>query len=130
MGTSGKIRKFWDGASRNMINYAFIDEDGIIKNISIFEDMVDNIKNFIDSQNIVFEGKIIDAIPCSIDEKFCIIGSRWNGTSFELIQPYPSWKWDSLLEQWVAPVIHPHEILGYDGINYLWDEDNLRWIEG
>jgi hypothetical protein len=50
------------------------------------------------------------------------IGYNYNGTSFYLPQPYPSWTLDAELK-WVAPIQKPD-----DGQKYKWDESIQNWV--
>ena len=39
-------------------------------------------------------------------------------------QPYPSWVYNPMQKQWVAPVPYPN-----DGKRYRWDEATTSWVE-
>lgn len=54
-------------------------------------------------------------------------GEPWIGWTLEeegwrRPSPYPSWTWDSGINEWVSPVEYPE-----DGLDYLWDEESLSW---
>lgn len=42
-----------------------------------------------------------------------------------LRQPYPSWVFDEVLQDYVAPI--PCELCGTDGKIRYWNEDTLSW---
>ena len=44
-------------------------------------------------------------------------------------QPYPSWTWKKSFRNWVTPVKHPWDKVGYEtNIEYEWDEELLNWV--
>lgn len=50
------------------------------------------------------------------------VGGTWNGTHFRPYQPFPSWNWSDVNNQWEAPVGMPT-----DGF-WNWDEAGLQWV--
>lgn len=111
-----------------MTEYAIIDGSNIIKNIIYFDDDENNIDVFLDAQKIIISDENAQAIKIEPHHKFTFIGAKYNDEQFEIIQPYPSWKWDSLIEQWIAPEPHPYEIYGNDSIEYIWNEEEQKWL--
>jgi len=86
-----------------MKNFAFLDNDNVVLNISLGQD--DWLK----------EGWI----SCP---DFCGIGSTYNKAEdiFITPQPYPSWTREGSF--WNAPVEYPS-----DGKRYSWNEENQSW---
>ena len=91
-----------------MANYAHITEaavDDMISADAEFISILDNASEWVDTTGY------------SVG-----IGYNYNGTSFYLPQPFPSWTLDSNLK-WIAPVAKPT-----DGQKYKWDEANQEWV--
>jgi hypothetical protein len=47
------------------------------------------------------------------------------GDAFYHPQPYPSWKLDKTIWDWVSPVPVPEPV---DGSAWIWDEPTLSWV--
>ena len=41
-------------------------------------------------------------------------------------QPYPSWRYESNIKEWIAPVSYPQDRPS-DEEQYVWDEENQSW---
>jgi hypothetical protein len=93
-------------------DYAFI-KDGIVINTVVIEDpseeLFDQCKNTFNLDHVI-----------KTTEK-AVIGSSWNGLTFILPQPHPSWILNEQ-EDWEAPTPMPT-----DGGRYQWVEDDLNW---
>jgi hypothetical protein len=42
-------------------------------------------------------------------------------------QPYPSWSWDDVNQQWIAETHYNEETNQYDQ-NWVWDTSTLTWV--
>lgn len=90
-----------------MSNYVHITNglvDDMIAADAEFISILDNASEWVDTTGLVVS-----------------IGYNYNGTSFYLPQPYPSWTLDAELK-WVAPIQKPD-----DGQKYKWDESIQNW---
>jgi hypothetical protein len=96
-------------------DYAFI-KDGIVVNTVVIEDaseeLFDECKNTFNLDHVI-----------KTTEK-AVIGSAWNGLTFILPQPYPSWILNEE-EDWEAPIPMP---INQDKA-YSWNEETLSWHE-
>lgn len=110
-----------------MVNYAFLNNENIVENILVFDSEVEDMSPFLESQNLVFEGRITQVIKVESIHKHCAIGAKFENNNFTPIKPHNSWMWDDLLETWIAPVPHPMELNAADRSPYLWNEESLSW---
>jgi len=59
-----------------------------------------------------------------LHKNYAGIGFTWDGIGFSRPQPFPSWSMDSETYLWSAPTPIPT-----DGKLYLWNEEQLVWVE-
>jgi hypothetical protein len=59
-----------------------------------------------------------------LHKNYAGIGYTFDGTGFAAPQPYASWTLDESSYVWQAPVSMPE-----DGKPYVWNEDDLAWVE-
>lgn len=90
-----------------MPNYVIHDGEKVV-NACVADD-IDAVKNTTDLQVMESDGN--PWIGWTLEEE------GWREPS-----PHPSWTWDSVKKEWVAPVPYPE-----DGMVYLWDEESLSW---
>ena len=91
-------------------------ENGIVKNVIVAD------KEFIDTQS----GTWIETTKdYSLHGKYAGIGDTYDVIKNKFIpkQPYQSWVLN-INNGWESPVPYP-----VDGLNYLWDELTLSWVE-
>jgi hypothetical protein len=93
-----------------MANYAVI-EEGLVVNVIVA-----------DSKEIAEEVTGKTCIEYT-EENPSGIDWTWDGTSFIMPQPYPSWILNSD-KIWEAPVAKPS-----DDKNYVWNEETTSWQE-
>jgi len=115
-----------------MANYANV-ENGIVKEVIVVDNSIENPQNFIVNQLGIqgtwiqtsyntYGGKhLFGGTP--INMNYAGIGYTWDGTGFAKPQPYPSWTLDKTTYLWNAPTPMPT-----DENNYRWDEETLSWL--
>jgi hypothetical protein len=59
-----------------------------------------------------------------LHKNYAGIGYTFDGVGFAPPQPYPSWSFNNETYLYDAPTPMPT-----DGKSYLWNEDNLEWVE-
>jgi hypothetical protein len=59
-----------------------------------------------------------------LHKNYAGIGYTFDGVGFAPPQPYPSWAFNNETYLYDAPTPMPT-----DGKSYLWNEDNLEWVE-
>jgi len=101
-------------------NHAFIDENNIVINVAVFDENAHNSQLIEDVQQSLSAKQAI----CCCTFGMAQVGSIWTGTEFIPPSPYPSWIWDVIKKEWVAPISEP-----IDGGMYRWDEPTKSWIE-
>jgi hypothetical protein len=67
----------------------------------------------------------LDAIILA-DNMAVVIGAAYNGKTFVVDKPYPSWVWNSTLGSFEAPVAKPTTQLEKTQ-GYVWDESTNSW---
>jgi hypothetical protein len=97
------------------VNYAFI-KDGFVVNVAVFEDptdpqLLEDFKQEFSLDSIVLATNTSD------------VGGEYDGETFWLLQPYPSWVKDQDIKNWTAPVPYPS-----DNNYYIWNEETVSWI--
>ena len=112
-----------------MVNYAFIDSNNKVINITVFEEEPDQatLTTFIELEGTVHNTTVVDAIKITDVHAKCKIGDTWTTEVFMPEQPYPSWVWNEVDWAWIPPVLHPHAVTGFDFIEYEWDEATTSW---
>jgi hypothetical protein len=60
-------------------------------------------------------------------KQYAGVGFTYDGTNDVFIcpQPFPSWKLDKTIWDWVSPVPVPEPV---DGSAWIWDEPTLSWV--
>jgi hypothetical protein len=110
------------------MKYAIINQNGIVENVIEFEEEVQDITPFLDSQKVVFNNDALTAVLITPEHTMYGVGQVFNGEYFMPPQPYPSWIWDDTKKFWVAPKIHPELLYGNNGAVWKWDEEAQEWI--
>ena len=103
-----------------MVNYAFFNDQNIIVSVLEFEADPENIQEFIDSQNVVFDGQITFAKKITEEDKFWGIGMELIEGQIRPPKDFNSWLWDDMLDMWVAPTPHPSVLDTENTKNYQW----------
>ena len=111
-----------------MAHYAFLDENNIVTEVIVGIDETETIEG-LDTET--WYGNFRDQV-CKrtsynhkIRKQFAGIGYRYdtNADVFIRPQPYLSWTLDNNFD-WQPPTPYPQ-----DNKIYLWDEENLVWLE-
>lgn len=113
-----------------MSNYAFLDSENKIINLSYIEDDNPHKDQIIETIKSSFNQNSVSAIKISNQNFSYGIGDIWNGECFVPPKPYPSWLWDCNKHIWRPPVIHPNlwsNLSPSSDNEYLWCEEERKW---
>lgn len=110
------------------MNYAFIDENNIVKSVLYFEEEPDNIDIFTQAQETITGVSPLRTFKVTEEYENCGVGLEFVNNEFRPQQPYPSWLWDNAKKIWVAPEVHPELLYGAHNVAYNWDEESKKWI--
>jgi hypothetical protein len=116
--------------------YAVI-KTGIIIDCIIIENLTDSL------ESDILESFSADVLIDITDEDMAIVqvGSLWDGNTFTVSQPdpswikskspqpYPSWIWSEEVKGWLPPVDKP-PFEGEEFPNFIWNESMLQWDIG
>lgn len=97
-------------------------ENGVVTNVIVAE------QEFIDSGSLGDPTIWIQtSYNGNVRKRFAGIGYLYNEQLDAFIPPKPfnSWVLDEETANWVSSIEKPN-----DGKQYIWDEDNLQWVEG
>jgi hypothetical protein len=97
------------------VNYAFI-KDGFVVNVAAFEDPTDPQLLLQFKEEFLLDDIILATETSSV-------GGEYDGETFWLPQPHPSWIKNPDTKYWTAPVPYPT-----DNKNYIWNEETVSWI--
>lgn len=107
---------------QNYLNYAFLDKNNIVVNVSVFES---NDTELLEIVRLHFNAQ--EYVACvDFDNKISYGYHRYNG-KFYPPQPYPSWIRNEELNEWEPPVPYPVIEDGGDE-QYVWDENTISWL--
>jgi len=105
------------------MQYAFLDENNIVKHVFIFEE------EDIDLLNQVKDNFNLNSfIESTEDNLACINGDFYNG-KFYPEKPYPSWIRNEELAIWDPPIQYPDFDIENPDKQYVWNEDIVNWEE-
>lgn len=100
------------------INYAFLDENSIVKQVLLFDsydkNLLDQIRDHLNLDSYI---ESTDINPASVDGEFY-------KQKFYPKKIYNSWIRNENLAIWEPPVQYPN-----DGMSYIWNEELGNWQE-
>ena len=103
------------------MEYAFLDENNIVKQVLVFEEedleLLNQVKNHFSLTSFMISSE---------DNKAKIDGELYNG-KFYPEKPYDSWIRNEELAQWDSPIPYPAVEEGSDEV-YIWDENTTSWL--
>jgi hypothetical protein len=109
-----------------MAHYAWLDENNIVINVTVGVDETELI-NGLDTETFYSQATDYNVKRTSYNSKirgiFAGIGYSYNPDEDIFIEPQPYLSWTREGSFWYPPITRP------EGLNWVWDEDTLSWIE-